>query len=168
MQHCRLSLRKDAGFAFFFECVCIVEFFFCLSKLQNQSPCGESISDEECNIAGCLWGRMQGLHSSFECVCIVAFFFFCPMLLPVTRSLTEWVMLNRQKKKNQPAKINRVRMKITTCIVAFFLFCPDSSPVNALCRISLPKGDTYPSDWNQGCNGRFHARKKQRLIFVPN
>ena len=66
MQHCRLSLRKDAGFAFFFECLCIVAFFFCLSKLQNQLPCGGSISDEECNIADCLWGRMQGLHSSLS------------------------------------------------------------------------------------------------------
>ena len=109
VQHCRLSLRKDAGFAFFFEYLCIVAFFFCLAKLQNQLLCGESISDEECNIAGCLWGRMQGLHSSFECICIVAFFFFCPMLRPVTRFLTEWVMLNRQKKKNQPAKINHVK-----------------------------------------------------------
>ena len=45
---------KDAGFAFFFGCLCIVAFFFCLSKLQNQLPCSESISDEECNIAGCL------------------------------------------------------------------------------------------------------------------
>ena len=151
-----------------FECVCIVAFFFCLAKLQNRLPCGKSISDKECNIAGCPWERMQGLHSSFECLCIVAFFFFCPMLRPVTRFLTEWSKVNRQKKKNQPAKIYRVRMKITTCIVAFFLFCPDSSPVNALCRISLPKGDTYPSDWKKGCNARFHARKKQRLIFVPN
>ena len=89
---------------------------------------------------------MQGLHSSFECLCIVAFFFFCPMLRPVTRFLTESVMLNRQKKKEQPAKINHVKSKITTCIAALFPFCPDSSPVNALCRISLPNGDTYPSD----------------------
>ena len=89
---------------------------------------------------------MQGLHSSFECVCIVAFFFFCPMPCPVTPFLTESVMLNRQKKKDQPAKINHVKSKIATCITAFFLFFPDSSPVNALCRISLPNGDTYPSD----------------------
>ena len=118
VQHCRLSLKKDAGFAFF-----------------------------------------------LECLCIVAFFFFCPMLRPVTRFLTEWSKVNRQKKKNQPADIYRMRMKITTCIIAFFLFCPDSSPVNALCRISLPKGDTYPSDWKQGCNARFEARKKSAFYF---
>ena len=91
-------------------------------------------------------GRMQGLHSSFERLCIVAFFFFCQKPCPETRFFTEGVMLNRQKKKNQPSKINRVRMKITTCIIAFFLFCPDSSPVNALCHILLRNGDTYPSD----------------------
>ena len=56
------------------------------------------------------------------------------------------VRMKMQKKKNQPAKINRVRMKITTCMITFFLFFPDSSPVNALCRIPLRKGDTYPSD----------------------
>ena len=66
MQHCRLFLGKVGGFAFFFEYLCIVAFFFCLAKLQNRLLCGESVSDEECNIAGCPWGRMQGLHSSLS------------------------------------------------------------------------------------------------------
>ena len=66
VQHCRLSLKKDAGFAFFFECLCIVASFFCLAELQNKSPCGGSILDEECNIADCLWGRLQSLHSSLS------------------------------------------------------------------------------------------------------
>ena len=165
MQHCRLSLRKDAGFAFFFGCLCIVAFFFCLMMLQWDLLFDGSISDEECNIAGCPWGRMQGLHSSFESLCIVAFFFFCPTLCSEPRSLSEWIKENRQKKKNQPAIIYRVKSKITTCIIAFFLFCPDSSPVNALCRILLLKGDIYPSDWNQGCNGRFDPRKKAAVNF---
>ena len=170
-----------------FECLCIVAFFFCLAKLQNRSPCGGSYSDEECNIAGCLWGRMQGLHSSFGCVCIVAFFFFCPTLRPVPRFLTEGVILNRQKKEKparknlpcesedwQPCGVSFEKDAESAsflewlCIVAFFHFFPDSSPVNALCRIPLRKGDTYPSDWNQGCNARFEARKKQWFIFAPN
>ena len=118
VQHCRLSLRKVAEFAFF-----------------------------------------------FECLCIVAFFFFCPTLCSEPRSLSEWIKENRQKKKNQPAIIYRVKSKIATCFVAFFLFCPDSSPVNALCRILLRKDDTYPSDWKQGCNARFEARKKAAVHF---
>ena len=66
MQHCRLSLGKVAGFAFFFGCVCIVAFFLCLAKSQDYLLCCESTSDEECNIAGCLWGRLQSLHSSLN------------------------------------------------------------------------------------------------------
>ena len=118
VQHCRLSLRKDAGFAFFFwvplHC-CILLF------LPDATPYGSFFNRE--------W---QGKPA---------------------------------EKRKPVRKYFRVRMKITTCIITFFLFCHDSSPVNALCRILFPKGDTYPSDWKQGCNARFEARKKSAFYF---
>ena len=75
MQHCRLFSGKDAGFAFFFEYLCIVAFFFCLAKLQNNLLCGGSfqmksatlqvVLDEGCRVCILLLSAFALLHSSF-------------------------------------------------------------------------------------------------------
>ena len=119
VQHCRLSLRKVAGFAFFFwVCLhcCILLF------LPDATPCGSFFTRVK-----------QGKPAEKE----------------------------KPARKNLPCENEDWQ----PCFVAFFLFCPVSSPVNALCRILLPKGDIYPSDWNQGCNARFEARKKSAFYF---
>ena len=75
MQHCRWFLGKDAGVAFFFECVYNVAFFFCLAKLQNHLLCGGSfqmksatlqvVLDEGCRVCILLLSAFALLHSSF-------------------------------------------------------------------------------------------------------